>query len=159
MAKAKPKECPCHSGVRYADCCGRFHAGKAPDTPEQLMRSRFSAFALGLGEYLVDTVSANHEDRAVPRADLVRALSMAKTQQRFLGLRIAHHAEEENTGEVLFVARVYVRGEDQSFAELSEFVREEGRWRYARGTLLPTARLPRDPSSLTLEEFFVLSAG
>lgn len=57
------------------------------------------------------------------------------------------------------MARVYERGEDQSFAELSEFVREDGRWRYASGTLLPTARLPRDPNALTLEDFFVLSAG
>jgi uncharacterized protein YchJ len=36
--------------VRYADCCGRWHAGllhgeHAP-TPEPLMRSRYSAYAL-----------------------------------------------------------------------------------------------------------------
>lgn len=123
------------------------------------MRSRYSAFALGLGDYLVQTLSADHEDRAHPPADLARALSRAKDTQRFLGLRIVHRTEKENRGEVLFVARVYGRGEDQSFAELSEFVREDGRWRYAGGTLLPTARLPRDPSTLTLEEFFVLSAG
>lgn len=155
---AKPKDCPCHSGERYAACCGRHHAGEPAEMPERLMRSRYSAFALGLGEYLVETLAAEHADRAVPRAELVRALSAAKEKQRFLGLRIVHEAHDEKRGEVLFVARVYVRGEDQSFAELSEFVREEGRWRYAGGTLLPTARLPRDPSRLTLEDFFVLSA-
>lgn len=156
---AKPKDCPCHSGARYAACCGRFHAGEAPETPEQLMRSRFSAFALGLGEYLAETLAGDHPDQGLPRAELVRALSTAKERQRFLGLRIVHHRHDEKRGEVLFVARVYGRGEDQSFAELSEFVREDGRWRYASGTLLPTARLPRDPSTLTLEDFFVLSAG
>lgn len=156
---AKPKDCPCHSGARYAACCGRFHEGEAPETPEQLMRSRFSAFALGLGAYLVETLAGDHLDRGLPRAELVRELSKAKEKQRFLGLRIVHHAHDDKRGEVLFVARVYVRGEDQSFAELSEFVREDGRWRYASGTLLPTARLPRDPSTLTLEDFFVLSAG
>jgi uncharacterized protein YchJ len=36
------------------------------------MRSRYAAFALGLGEYLADTLSNDHEDRAAPRAALVR---------------------------------------------------------------------------------------
>lgn len=42
------------------------------------MRSRFAAFALGLGDYLVDTLAADHEDRAAaPREALVRELSRA----------------------------------------------------------------------------------
>ncbi|AZU48233.1 SecC motif-containing protein [Aeromonas hydrophila] len=30
-------------------CCGSLHRGAAAQTPEQLMRSRYSAFVLGLG--------------------------------------------------------------------------------------------------------------
>jgi len=51
--------CPCDSGKTYADCCGPWHAGlvqgvHAP-TPEALMRSRYSAYGLGLIDYLLAT--------------------------------------------------------------------------------------------------------
>lgn len=47
--------CPCGRGERYDSCCGPLHAGAAAPTAERLMRSRFSAFALGLSDYLRDT--------------------------------------------------------------------------------------------------------
>src|SRR4051794_5105029 len=48
--------CPCGLGQPYASCCGRFHsgAGSAP-TAELLMRSRYSAFAVGDAAYLLRT--------------------------------------------------------------------------------------------------------
>lgn len=36
----------------YAACCGRFHDGDAAPTAELLMRSRYSAFAVGDEAYL-----------------------------------------------------------------------------------------------------------
>jgi SEC-C motif-containing protein len=150
----RPKSCPCHSGRRYAECCEHRHDGTQPaETPEALMRSRFSAFALGLGEYLVETLAANHPDRAAPRDVLARELSRARDTQRFLGLRIIHAATAGNRGEVLFHARIFERGENRSFAELSTFTREDGRWRYASGELLPHDALPCAPDELTLEAF------
>ena len=50
--------CPCGRGPSYAQCCARWHAGplqgEAPDA-ETLMRSRYSAYALGLHDYLLQT--------------------------------------------------------------------------------------------------------
>ena len=48
--------CPCCSGKTYENCCQPFHLGKenAP-TAETLMRSRFSAFAIPNGNYLMET--------------------------------------------------------------------------------------------------------
>ena len=93
------------------------------------MRSRCAAFALGLGEYLVDTLASSHPDRDLPREALVTELSHAKDRQRFLGLRIVRAEGDE----VLFEAHIFERGQDRSFAELSTFVCEDGRWRYASG--------------------------
>jgi SEC-C motif-containing protein len=103
------------------------------------MRSRYSAFALGLGEYLADTLASSHPDREAPREELVRELSRAKDRQRFLGLRIVRAEDDE----VLFEARVFERGQDRSFAERSTFVREEGAWKYASGRALPASALPK----------------
>ena len=47
-----PGSCPCGLPARYGACCGRFHSGDAAPTAELLMRSRFSAFAVGDEAYL-----------------------------------------------------------------------------------------------------------
>jgi SEC-C motif-containing protein len=145
--KAPPRDCPCHSGLRYNACCAPFHKGvqEAP-TPEALMRSRYAAFALGNGEYLVRTLASTHPDLEAPRDELARALGRARAQQRFVGLRIlsATTSPAGDTGEVLFHARIFERGADRSFAERSTFVREAGGWRYAAGELVPKTELPDD---------------
>ena len=126
--------CPCFSGLRYAVCCGPLHDGtRSAATPEALMRSRYAAFARGLGGYLVDTLSADHPDRAEDCAALVVGLSRAKDTQRFLGLEILESHVDGNRGDVTFHARVFERGVDRSFTERSSFVKEDGAWRYASG--------------------------
>lgn len=48
--------CPCGSGRPYAECCGALHRGeRAAATAEELMRSRYSAFARGDEGYLIRT--------------------------------------------------------------------------------------------------------
>ena len=121
------------------------------------MRSRYAAFALGLGAYLVRTLATTHPDLAAPRQELERTLSRAKERQRFTGLRILHSAFSADQGEVLFFARIFERGQDRSFAELSDFAREEGAWRYASGIVLPKAALPIDIDSLTPASFLTLA--
>ena len=40
-----PQTCPCSSGQTYNDCCAPFHRHESlPQTAEQLMRSRYSAY-------------------------------------------------------------------------------------------------------------------
>jgi len=121
------------------------------------MRSRYSAFALGLGDYLVDTLAASHPDRAAPRDALARELSRMRERQRFMGLAILHTSATEREGEVLFAARIFEKGQDRSFAELSRFVREDGAWRYESGILVPGDQLPEDVSTLDRERFLALA--
>lgn len=136
------KACPCHSGAAYKDCCKPRHdATKPPETPEALMRSRYAAFALGLGGYLVDTLTSDHEDRAQPTDEHARELSRVKDTLKFLGLRVLSATTEGDAGEVLFFARVFEKGKNVSFAERSRFRREGGLWRYASGELIDPATL------------------
>lgn len=75
-----------------------------------------------------------------------------------MGLRILHTSvSQADVGEVLFSARVFEKGADRSFAELSRFVREDGSWRYESGVLVPRDRLPDDPSVLDREAFLALA--
>jgi SEC-C motif-containing protein len=95
------------------------------------MRSRYAAFACGLGEYLVETLSANHPDRAHGEEALALVLSRAKDTRRFLGLTVLESHVDGSRGEVLFHARIFERGADRSFTERSAFENEAGQWRYA----------------------------
>jgi SEC-C motif-containing protein len=97
------------------------------------MRSRYSAFALGLVDYLTDTLSSDHPERADP--DNARAIAQARAGHRFLGLTILDATAEGDRGTVLFRARIFARGVDRSFTERSRFRREHGAWRYEGGDI------------------------
>jgi hypothetical protein len=57
--------CPCGSGRPYAACCGRLHGGEPAATAEELMRSRYSAYVLGLEAYLLATWHASTRPAAL----------------------------------------------------------------------------------------------
>jgi SEC-C motif-containing protein len=113
------------------------------------MRSRYSAYALGLGSYLVETLATNHADRGRPATELARELGRAHLTQRYMGLEIFPARPDE----VLFHARIFVKGRDHSFVELSSFVREAEGWRYAAGELLPATAVGDALPALTRDSF------
>ena len=101
------------------------------------MRSRYAAFALGIGGYLVETLASDHPDRAHDEARMAALLARAKETQRFLGLAILDAKDDGEKGEVTFRARIFERGADRSFTERSRFRKEGGLWRYEGGDTLP----------------------
>ncbi|MBJ7449651.1 MAG: hypothetical protein JHC93_04750, partial [Parachlamydiales bacterium] len=56
------KTCPCHSSLDYEKCCKPFHDGIPAPTALALMRSRYSAYALHLIEYIIATTHPTHTD-------------------------------------------------------------------------------------------------
>lgn len=148
-----PRDCPCHSKKRYAACCGPLHKGEAQaETAAALMRSRYTAFSLGLGEYLLGTLASTHPDRNTDAIEL----GASRRSQRFMDLCILHESTDGNAAQVLFYARLFERGVDHSFVELSDFVREDGAWRYHKGALIPAAEVGEDPRAVTREGFDAL---
>ncbi len=117
--------CPCGKGPAYADCCGRWHAGQAAPTAEALMRSRYSAFVLGLADYLLATWHPNTRP-----AELTLESSI-----RWLGLEVRAAHEDGDRATVEFVARSKLGGRAARLHETSRFVREVGRWFYVDGDL------------------------
>jgi len=123
---------PCTSKVPYDRCCGPFIAGtKVPESAELLMRSRFSAYALGKVDYLIET-TAEAERGALDREDLATYCRNIRCVALKIIARTAGGPGDE-TGTVKFHASLQVNGKRQLHVELSRFVREEGRWRYLDG--------------------------
>ncbi|MFH8680535.1 YchJ family protein [Streptomyces lydicus] len=122
LAPAAP--CPCGRPETYRDCCATFHEGRATaPTAERLMRSRYSAFAVGDAAYLRRTW---HPTTRPATLDLEPA-------HRWTGLDIlgttggtAFHTE----GTVEFRAHYSLHGVAGSQYEHSRFVREGGEWVY-----------------------------
>ncbi|MBL8678748.1 MAG: hypothetical protein JNK05_06265 [Myxococcales bacterium] len=151
-----PRTCPCHSGEQYESCCGPLHK-KTTEAPsaERLMRSRYSAFALKLVPYLYETFHSEHPDRKLPKGEVMRGLRDAAESFRYMGLRILSSREDEAKGEaqVLFHARLFERGQDRSFVELSTFRKEDGGWRYVDGVTVPFALVKAEVDAMTIENF------
>ena len=76
--------CPC-GGRSYGLCCRPLHRGeRRASSAEQLMRSRYSAFARREVDYLL----ATHHEPDVPAQQRRRALERSCRQTRWLGLTI-----------------------------------------------------------------------
>ena len=50
-------KCPCGSQDSYKNCCKPLHRGEPAKSAVQLMRSRYSAYALSLPDYIIATPS------------------------------------------------------------------------------------------------------
>jgi len=123
------KPCPCKSEKTYAHCCGPFHSGTTPPTALQLMRSRFSAYALCLPEYILRT-----QNSEFTKKDREEIIAFSKGTE-FKHLKILDFQEQGDTATVTFHAYLIQQGQDASFTEKSFFEKKEGKWLYQRGEL------------------------
>jgi SEC-C motif domain protein len=124
--------CPCTSKLTFDKCCEPYIVGKkTPDTPGKLMRSRFTAYALGNVDYLIATTS--EEERAkLDRQELANyCRSVSCISLKILKTEAGGSGDEEGT--VLFHASLQINGKRMLHRELSRFKREEGRWVYVDG--------------------------
>lgn len=133
--------CPCDGGA-FASCCGPFLDGSAvPQTAEQLMRSRYSAYTRGLEAYLRATWHA----ATLPAGPIVDVdqppqwLGLEVKSALRLRQRKANLPETPESDTVEFVARYKVGGRAHRLHEVSNFVRQAGadgiaRWFYVDGS-------------------------
>jgi SEC-C motif-containing protein len=116
--------CPCGTGQVYDDCCGRFHRGYAEaPTAEALMRSRYSAFAVGRVTYLRETwhPSTRPAQLTLPRGGRWTRLDVCATSRGGVF---------DTEGTVEFEAAYEIGGQVGVQRENSRFVRENRRWFY-----------------------------
>ena len=110
--------CPCGIGT-YDVHCGRLHRGEAQaETPEELMRSRYSAYAVGDTDYVWRTWHPRTRPERVTEHGI-----------EWTGLEVIDAHGDAETGVVEFVARHSGGG----LHEVSRFERRAGRWFYVDG--------------------------
>lgn len=130
--------CRCNSGKNYEECCLPFHQGALPKTALELMRSRYTAYALGDADYILKTTHKdNPELRLSGRLQKQQILSFSQNT-KFNGLEILDVQEGELndlTGTVTFHVTLSQGNRDVSYTEKSSFKKENGAWIYLKGEM------------------------
>ena len=127
--------CPCGKKMPYLKCCGQFHESiQLVKTAEDLMRSRYTAFTKGMGDYLM----ISHHSTTRPNSEKDEIEKWAKSAEwdhleivsKFKG------GPTDSIGVVEFKAFFHVTSfgskKMDCIHEKSEFLKENGHWVYKR---------------------------
>lgn len=131
--------CPCQSSRTYQQCCQPFHCGELPQTAEQLMRSRYTAYTQKNIDYIVQTTVPSQQSLL----DRDAMEHWAETTQ-WSGLEVLAHSNLSKLhSSVEFNAFFDAESGRHRHHEISLFVRIEGKWYFVDPTvLLPTQKSP-----------------
>lgn len=88
------------------------------------MRSRYSAYVLGLEEYLLDTWHPSTRPQY---------LNLANDRTKWLGLEVKRFEPNDESAIVEFIARYKINGKAEKLHETSRFKRIAQRWFYVDG--------------------------
>ena len=130
------KLCPCGSNLPYLECCELVISSKREAaTCEELMRSRYTAFTMANGDYLM---GCHHSDtRQVKEAVHIKKWAGSVQWMGLVILNSQNGDVMDETGYVEFRALFMEEGEMQQIHEKSLFKRENGKWVYVSGILFP----------------------
>ncbi len=122
-------DCYCGSAREYADCCEIAHNDiSAVKTAEQLMRSRYTAFVMGNGNYLI----RSHHSTTRPSKDKNAIVNWAKSVN-WIRLEVIDRSKggvKDSEGTVTFNAYFFENGKVELIHEKSAFVKEKEQWMY-----------------------------
>lgn len=137
--------CPCQSNKSYAACCQPFHTKQQlPATAEALMRSRYSAYALGDIDYIVETTASS--TRQDINIEDVQDWANNVTWKRLEILERGKGQTSDTNGIVEFKAYYTQENKEHCHHERSSFIQKNGQWFYLDG-ITPKVR-PIAPKKL-----------
>lgn len=121
--------CACGSSNSYETCCGKYISGSAyPETAEQLMRSRYTAYTLCEIDYIVETTVPNQKE-GMSRKDMEQ---WAKSTN-WDGIDIVSTEAGkggDSQGVVEFIAYHRKAETRHKHHELAKFKKIDNRWYY-----------------------------
>ena len=133
MSKEINITCPCCSKKQYTICCQPLHLGIQPaQSPEQLMRSRYAAFAKTEVDYLIKTSHSSIRPGFTKAS--IKQWAIENDWQK---LEVIRASENGTNGLVEFKAYFKsAQGKNEFHHELSGFVKEKNLWYYKTGEIM-----------------------
>ena len=121
--------CSCCSGKLHEECCELFHSKKDfPQTAEELMRSRYAAFAIPNGDYLWETTLPNKR-----KFHHKTELENWGKENTWTKLEIIQSSEKEVEFKAYFTDKF---GKENIHHERSTFKKVDKKWYYVSGKFL-----------------------
>ena len=112
--------CPCGSGKKYKKCCEVFHKGKKkPKTALELMKSRYSAYAMHQVKYIIKTTAKKYRDTL--NEEEIKLFCNSD----FKKLEILSFSED------IVEFKAYI--DNYILYEKSKFIKENFEWKYLEG--------------------------
>lgn len=127
--------CPCQSEKPYQTCCSPYHQNFQAPTAEALMRSRYSAFVLGLVDYLVETTHPDNRAKNLKEEIAFTCKALVWTKLEILSLW--QGGENDKVGKVLFRASFVEKDKVGVHEEHSRFKKFGKVWMYLDGEVKP----------------------
>ena len=135
VAKFSPNlPCPCGSDRKYKKCCAIYHRGALPKDALTLMKSRYSAYATGNSNYIIQTTHPDNPDYTDDSKSWRASIDQFCKETGFEGLEILEWIDGEEEAFVTFRASL----SSGTMIEKSRFLKVGGKWRYVDGEMLPS---------------------
>ena len=116
----------------YSACCEPLISGnQTAETPEALMRARYSAYVKERVGFILDTTHATQRDQYTESG-----IQRWARNSEWLGLTILateNGTADDDTGTVEFVAEYFEKGRRNRHHEIAQFRRQEGAWYFYDG--------------------------
>ncbi len=126
--------CPCNSNNRYNECCAPFHKGVAfAETAEELMRSRYSAYAMKCYDYLCDTTYKPTDNLKEEVSSWGNAVLSWKSLEI---IKIEKGSKSDKKGIVEYIAIYFINEGLGQIHESSKFLKKKNKWYYVSGDFL-----------------------
>jgi len=134
--------CSCGSGVPYAECCRPYHKGDAAaETPERLLRTRYSGFAYRLIPYIIETTDKSNVDYMKDKVAWAKKLNknMMFDGFSFVSLEIGKREDSAADDEAFLSPNVFTvrpaEGDAMVMRERTKFVKRKEAWLFSEGTV------------------------
>lgn len=129
-------KCPCCSGKDFEDCCQPHIAAQSAPTALALMRSRYSAYTVANGDYLMGTTHSSTR-QGYQKEDLEK-WGRDNQWTKLEIVSVEHGRINDDKGIVEFKAYFEdAQGQAHVHHERSNFIQENGKWYYVDGKINP----------------------
>lgn len=130
-ADLENRTCPCNSGVHYGECCAPFHKGeRQPEDALELLRARFSAYALEEIDFIIDTTHPESEDYQRDRIAWFEELMSATRKTAFRALEVEEVQLGDAVAWVAYSVELEQPEHEASARERARFESIDEQWFY-----------------------------
>jgi SEC-C motif domain protein len=138
-------KCPCGSELAYEECCEPVIKGKKmAESPEQVMRSRYSAYVKREIDYLGESLLPSGNKDFDPKSTREWAESAEWQDLQITGTTAG--GPDDLEGEVEFIATFKQKGQQMKHHELASFKKQDGKWYFVDGKVpVPKQFVRTDP--------------